>query len=557
MTAVFAAEGVTSPHVRNAMTSRWLVAIVAVGAVLRFFPIEFGLPYAQARPDETVALGLAVSIRSGDLNPHFFHWPSLAIYIFAIVHAALSWSRRAIGVSPDLSFDELVVTARAVVASAGTVTIIVLFSMARRMGGTTIGLLAALFLGVSLLHVRDSHFAMTDVLMTLLSTASLALLMRALDADTSCGVKPNTWFALSGFVGGLATSTKYSAAALAAGMAAAQLFWLVRFRSSRWRPQTWMPTVAFATAFLAGFVTGTPYAILDYRTFTSDFVFDLTHLSGGHGVDLGRGWVYHLTTSLPYGLGIPLFLAAIAGIIPMAMHYPRHAFVVGVFAAAFYGSVGSGRTVFFRYVLPLLPVMCLSAAVAIASAAAWLAARAGFSLLWSLRVLTLIVAGAGLVNCAWFDIVLSRTDSRVLAAEWLAPRLGPDDSLFDSGGAYTRLNLSQLRYQQWSFDSASESFGRPGGEAPDWLVLYESPLAYTRTPQSLLELAQSRYHLVHTVLATSPQPRSAVYDLQDAFFMPVSGFDELRRPGPTVQIYRRRDASSLRGNDKMEQNTPR
>jgi hypothetical protein len=461
-------------------------------------------------------------------------------------------------VSPDLSFGELVVTARAVVASAGTLTIIVLFSMARRMGGTAIGLLAALFLAVSVLHVRDSHFAMTDVLMTLLSTASLALLLRALDADTSGRIRPSMWFAISGFVGGLATSTKYSAAALVAAVAAAQICWLVRFRSSPWRPQTWIPAIAFLTAFLGGFVAGTPYAVFDYRTFTTDVVFDLTHLSGGHGVDLGRGWVYHLTTSLPYGIGIPVYLAAIAGIIPMARYYPQHAFVGGAFAAAFYGSIGSGQTVFFRYVLPLIPVLCLPAAVATTRAAAWLAARTGFRSLSVLRVLTLTTAGIALVNCAWFDILLSRTDSRVLAAEWLAPRLKADDSLYDSGSAYTRLNLSQLRYQQWSFDAASASFGHPGGETPNWLVLYESPLAsYTRMPQSLLELARSRYHLLHSVVATSPHPRWAVYDLQDAFFMPVSGFDEVRRPGPTVRIYRRLDASSLLGNDDSRQSTPR
>ena len=169
------------------------------------------------------------------------------------------------GVSPELTFSELVVSARAIVATAGTITIVVLFSMARRMGGRTIGLLAALFLAVSILHVRDSHFAMTDVLMTMLSTASLALLLRALDTDASGRMTPNAWFAVAGLVGGLAASTKYSAAALMAGMAAAQLCWLGRFRTSRWRWQTWMPSVAFVTAFLVGFVAGTPYAVLDYR----------------------------------------------------------------------------------------------------------------------------------------------------------------------------------------------------------------------------------------------------------------------------------------------------
>ena len=103
------------------MTARFaLLAILALSAVLRFYPIWFGLPYAQARPDETAALGLAVSVRSGDLNPHFFHWPSLTIYLFAIVHTALSWIRRALNINPDLNFGELAIAARAVVATAAS-----------------------------------------------------------------------------------------------------------------------------------------------------------------------------------------------------------------------------------------------------------------------------------------------------------------------------------------------------------------------------------------------------------------------------------------------------
>nr|MBA2260238.1 hypothetical protein [Acidobacteriota bacterium] len=59
-------------------TRRWLVVIVGLGAILRLFPIWFGLPYMGARPDEEVATGIARRmLAAGDFNPHFFHWPSL------------------------------------------------------------------------------------------------------------------------------------------------------------------------------------------------------------------------------------------------------------------------------------------------------------------------------------------------------------------------------------------------------------------------------------------------------------------------------------------------
>jgi hypothetical protein len=242
----------------------------------------------------------------------------------------------------------------------------------------------------------------------------------------------------------------------------------------------------------------------------------------------------------------------------MARQFPRQAFVVFLFGAGFYASIGSGQTVFFRYVLPLVPILCLPAAVATARGAAWVAARTGYSRTVAVGALGMGVAGLGLVNCVWFDVLLSRTDSRVLAARWLATRVQAGDSLYDGGNDYTRLDLSEVRYHQWWYDAPTDSFGHPAGETPVWLVLYESALEpYARTPLRLLELARDRYHLVHTIPAGKTRGGSAVYDLQDAFFMPVSGFHEVRRPGPTMRIYRRRDAAALFGSGASGQDTPR
>ena len=529
------------PRFANPMRA-WLYVIVGVAALLRFYPIWFGLPFAHARPDETTALGLAGHIRGGDLNPHFFHWGSLTLYVFALVHGMASAVRRVLGLDPALSFTEMVVSARATVALAGTLTVVVVYAAGRRMGGAVTGLLAALFLAVAILHVRESHFAMTDALMTLLLTASLALLLEGTERTESGRDAYARWFLAAGFAGGLAAATKYSAAAVLTAMGAAQVLLLVRDRSRILSLGAWLPSAAFVLAFIAGFVTGTPYSILDFTQFESDVRFDITHLSGGHGINLGRGWWYHLTYSLPYGLGIPTFAAAIAGIPFTIYRYPRHAFVLWTFAVAFYASIGSGQTVFFRYILPLLPVLCLSAAVFVVEVASRIAARAHIAPAAATIGLALLVAGPAFVNSLWFDILLSRTDSRVLAAEWLTPRLNAGDTLYDNGGSYAELNLTPAAIHRWQYDAALGRFVNAGDRTPDWLVLQESPL--NPLPVLLVDLARTRYDLVLTVTASAPKARSAVYDWQDAFFMPISGFGFIERPGPTIRIYRRRDGSS-------------
>ena len=524
-------------------------AIVLLGAILRLFPVWFGLPYLGARPDEETAVAHALAILDGDLNPHFFHWPSLTFYAFAAVYGAAAGFRRLLSLDPALTAETHLLMARVFVALAGTLTIAVLFRLARRVAGETAGALAAAFLAVAILHVRDSHFAMTDVLMTLLVTLSLALLLRGLDAAlaaTDCA-GGGRWFAAAGVAGGLAASTKYSAAAIIAALGAAQVLCLLTSPKNAMRWRGWIPAVLFLAAFALGFVAATPYALLDFQKFEADLRYDFVHLSGGHNVNLGRGWRYHLTHSLPYGVGVSIFIAAAAGVVPFVRHYPRHAFVIGAFAVAFFASIGSGYTVFFRYVLPLVPIVCLLAAIAVRHAGPWLAVRAGWPHGAALALLALLAGAPALVYSVWFDVLLARTDTRVLAARWLAPRLKAGESLHESGAAYVALDLPDARVHYWGFDAARQSFGDPDGRTPDWLVLQQSPLwTYARVPPELRQLAAERYDLVQTVHATTGRARSAVYDLQDAFFMPVSGFHTVERPGPTILIYRRRDAPSQR-----------
>ena len=291
------------------------IAILAGAAALRFVPLWFGLPYPHARPDEATAIGHAAGMLSGDLNPHFFNWPTLTLYLFAGVFTAAK------ATAGTLSNDAMTLLARGVVAVTGVATIAALAWLGRLIADEATGLVAALFLAVAVLHVRDSHFATTDVPTAFLATLALALVTRA------AATKLTRDFGAAGVVSGLAVASKYTAATLIATAVAA-------------------PSLAaagvFAAAMCVGFAAGAPFALLDPRAFLADFAFERSHLSAGQAVDLGRGWVYHLTTSLPYGLGVPIFAAAAAGFVVVLWVCGRRAAGPVAFALVYYAAIGSG-----------------------------------------------------------------------------------------------------------------------------------------------------------------------------------------------------------------------
>ncbi len=526
---------------------RWLTAILILGASLRFFPIWFGLTYHYSRPDESEAVGHALAMLGGDLNPHFFHWPSLTFYLFAAVFAVVSGIRKLLLDDPVLTRDVAVLTGRMIVAIAGTLTIIPVFRLARRVWDPRAALAAAFFLAVAVLHVRDSHFAMTDVLMTLFVMLSLARLVSAFDAvseEPSTGAPALRGFAVAGLLGGLATSTKYNAAAVVVSMMAAQLLLLARSSRTAWTLRAWTPLILFTAAAAAGFVArhavrsprrprvpgrlplrpdapvGGPWRRRRSRLVRApDALAALWlrrpdvrrgHRGNGHraaplaasgpGARRVRRRVSRRARQRPNGV-LPVRDAAGAAGVRVRRHHGRRA-GRGLLAPAW----GSGRC--------RLPTL----------------------------IVVLVIGAPSLVSSVWMDVLLARTDTRILAGHWLRAQLRPEHSVYDAGGTYVRLDLHGADYHQWIFDPRTQSFGDPDGKTPHWLVIAESPLRlYAQADPSIQRLAAERYTPVFVVRGTRTLDSAAVYDQQDAFFLPFSRFWDVERPGPTVTIYRRRE----------------
>src|SRR4029453_17868079 len=68
---------------------RWSIGILTVilvlALVVRLLGINWGLPYVISG-DEALLVNHAMVFGTGDLNPHFFGYPSLYIYVLFVIY---------------------------------------------------------------------------------------------------------------------------------------------------------------------------------------------------------------------------------------------------------------------------------------------------------------------------------------------------------------------------------------------------------------------------------------------------------------------------------------
>ncbi|HPN36229.1 MAG TPA: glycosyltransferase family 39 protein [bacterium] len=541
-----------------------LLCILLLAAVLRFWGIGFGLPHERCRPDEYTIAVTALGMGGGDLNPHFFNYPTLFIYscfacyalyfvagyIFGVFHNSLD-----LGLSFLIDPSPFYLISRTLSALAGVASIYALYVLCRRFFNQRIAGLAALLLAVAPLHVRDSHFGVTDVFMLLLTLIALYHVL----AFNESGAAQDA--GLAALFAGLAASSKYTAALILAPLA---LIILLQLRNASRRVALLRIGGLSLAVFALAFFFTSPYVVLDFKNFITDFSFESAHLADGHlGINLGRGWIYHLRFSLFHGLGGPLLLAGLAGLALLAVTARRIAPALLCFPLVYYLAIGRGYTVFCRYSLPLAPFLAIGAAYLIAEVR-----RRSLPAAAIIAVAAIVPAMTVSVQS---DHLLAKKDSRVLAAEWFkenvhrptsvlhassvwgAPRLAMEQIGLTSADQSVRNNptldrLTQMRLEYFSrhkiplyrqfLEETNPLTAFPAQRLPEWVIVEHSALTgqFTLRPETAALLAE-RYQWRHTIEAASLPERRNHYDQQDAFYLPLRGFHGVSRPGPNLSIY--------------------
>jgi hypothetical protein len=237
-------------------------------------------------------------------------------------------------------------------------------------------------------------------------------------------------YLLAGLFAGFAASTKYHGALVAAAVPVAYLL-----GTEPVGLKGLIGPVAAAAAAVAGFLLGTPYALLDRQTFLfkedpRGFLWQFQNMKGHLGAEAVNGWWFHFSVTLREGLGLPLLVLAVGGILLSLYRHRRRDLLLLSFPLFYFLYVGSWRVVYGRYMIPILPFLCLLAAALFCSVADGLRQHLPmrrFSSPFLSGVFLLLVLVQPLWQVLDNDYLLIQKDTRTLAKEWIDDNL-PDKS---------------------------------------------------------------------------------------------------------------------------------
>lgn len=556
-----------------------MLIILVLACVVRFWGIGFGLPNTECRPDETIIINFAMEFGKCDLNPHFFDYPTFYMYILFCFYILYFLIGMAFGrynslydfiAEYSVSPDNFYLLNRFLVVILGVATVFVLYKVASYLFNKKTAVISSLFLSLAYLHVRNSHFGKVDIPATFFIMCSMAFIIKSYGQST---LKNYLW---AGVLAGLATSVKYNAVILLFPMLVVHHFNVFNKKYKIAKIFADKRILFFIIAGASAFFISSPFILLDFRQFVSDFSRVLNVVPHSFGIDLGWGWWYHFRFSLFYGLGWSLLLASLLGVFVVMRINIRKAAILCSFPVIHYILFGAFRTVFLRYMIPVIPFLCITAAVFVV----YIADKISIRKIARFRgITTFLLAGSILVpsahNIVQLNNLLSKKDNRVVAKEWVNENIPDGSSIYQPFSPWGKLQFQPMletlhkfyneiiaegkqgrpikskidyfeknyvpEYAEWTYNTKINKFefkNKITKDFPSYIIIEESPLEiYSKVPPKIVELLNSSYHMKKSFKAVDVDDKRNFYQQQDAFYVPYAGFNGLKRPGPNFYIY--------------------
>ncbi len=426
--ACFARNESTSAASSPKESGAWVWLAVLVGAALRFYGITFGLP-STFHPDEVPKVNAIMRmVDQNSWDPQYFLHPSLLLYCTYGMNTLIRW----LGIDALLgytgSFRETAFLAgRLVSATAGTLSILLTFEIARRLFSRRVATFSALLLAVFPLHVTCSRYLKEDALLTFVILSCVLCTVIAVTTN-------RRWVLLiAGFFAGCTAGAKYSGILMAVVPCSAP--WLV---SRSWKPDLrWLPFAVLAGLIAPlGFLCTTPYAVLNSAKFIKDFSSESRHMQTGHTQSIdawSQLWMYHFWRSIKPGMTVITSIASVIGLGYLARRRRIEDLLIVGLVVLFYMPAEFVKAKPApqpeRYILPCLPFLAIALA-------AWIDSMRGKGV----RNFAVTACALGLVASPLLRAGALASeitfDTREQMAAWMKANLPPGSKVFMDWSPY-------------------------------------------------------------------------------------------------------------------------
>lgn len=402
--------------------------ILLLALLFRILPIRSGLPYSDYIDEGHVLHQTIDAFNNRSLDVYWYGLPALPAYCAGTILLSYGpFYRHFHGhrfqedlpherdlPSSKQNYDfiapvELIVAGRFATALLSSATVLLVGLFAARLANPRAGLLAMLLVAVCPALVTRGSIVIVDTFATFFVLVALYLCAR-IRAEAS---KP-VWreVALAGLASGLAFASKYPAASV--GMAVITAILLLPVRWPR-RLRLLFPA---AGGLVLGILLGAPMTFLKPVTVWRDI---LNNLRDYARIPSAEGYFAQAISMVE--LGVPLLLAGSAGMVLMLRQRKTRPVALGwiCFAALLMASFMGKSFRPFRSFLPLIPPLCIAAAIAFSELIDW--ARRGTQAWLRFGVTVALIAGCVVsLSFSSFRQVqrrMAHQDSRIQAVSWL------------------------------------------------------------------------------------------------------------------------------------------
>ncbi len=335
-----------------------LIIILLIAGYLRFSGLNWGFFH----PDEGVFKKMFSFFYHGDLNPHFFYYPTFYSYLTAFITFLLI----KIKIFQFSEPNDVILIGRFISAFFSTLTVYICYLIGKEIHSKEVGLISALlftFTGISVVH---AHFFTVDTPLAFFFSLFVLFFLILLKNPQNLNVR-----ILSGIAAGITVGIKYTAIILIIPSA------IIIVLNQSLKKYEKMKLLSYVFLLMAlTFILTSPFILIDFQSSTKDILYQMKHVRTGHGGLFPEysesGWIWYLTNGFPWSYGIGLSIFFYIGIIYSAILVIKKRnsgiFFILLCILSYFALIGSWEIKIERYALPIIPLGSVIASIFIIDA---------------------------------------------------------------------------------------------------------------------------------------------------------------------------------------------